>query len=149
MIYDHLREQRLYRAVHPGLDMAFDYLLKFDPQTVDGKYELAGDRVFAMVQSYVTKAAADKKYEAHLRYIDLQFIVSGEEIIYHTPLDRLTLTDDYNEAKDYALYRGEDSQALNLRAGDFSILFPHDGHKPGCTWQQEQTIKKVVVKIAV
>ena len=149
MIYDHLRNERFYRQTHSGLELAFDYLRDFDPQTADGKYELAGDRVFAMVQSYTTKPAAEKRYEAHLRYVDLQYVVAGEEILYHAPLDRLTLTDPHDAAKDCAFYSGEDTQALILKPGDFSILFPQDGHKPGCAWKQPGPVKKVVFKIAV
>lgn len=149
MIFDHLREQARYRALHPGLDRAFNYVRTFDPATPDGKYELDGSRLVAMPQSYVTKPASEKKYEAHERFIDLQFIVAGTEAIYHAPLERLTLTDAYRPEKDCAFYSGEDAQALVMRAGDFSILFPHDGHKPGCTWQSEGTIRKIVVKIAI
>ena len=149
MIYDQLQNERYYRHVHPGLDLAFDYLLSFDPKTEDGKYELEGDRVFAMVQSYLTKPAVEKRYEAHQRYVDLQYMVSGEEVLYHFPLERLTLADPHNEAKDCAFYHGEDSQALILKPGDFSILFPQDGHKPGCVGNQPGVVKKVVLKIAV
>lgn len=148
MIYDHLRNQSLYRGTHPGLDRAFDYVRTFDPATPDGKYELEGGLV-AMPQSYATKPAADKKYEAHERFIDLQFIVAGEEIIYHSPLERLALTDPYRPEKDCAFYSGDDAQALVMRAGDFSILFPQDGHKPGCQLRGASAIRKIVVKIPV
>jgi len=149
MVFDHLHEQARYRGLHPGLDRAFDYVLTFDPTTPDGKYELDGPRLVAMPQSYATKPVAEKKYEAHRRFIDLQFIVAGEEVIYHSPLDRLALTEAYRPEKDCAFYSGEDSQALVMKAGDFAIFFPPDGHKPGCVWREVSGIRKVVVKIAV
>ena len=71
MIYDHISQQARYRGVHPGMEQAFDYLLKFDPATPDGKYPVDGERIFAMVQSYTTSPATQRKYEAHKKYIEI------------------------------------------------------------------------------
>ncbi len=149
MIYDHIDQQLRYRGVHPGIGAAFDYLLKFDPATPDGKYAIEGDRVFAMVQSYTTSPASQRKYEAHKKYIDLQYIVTGEELIYHLPAGLLTVTEPYKEEKDVLKATGADDQALVMRPGDFSILFPHDGHKPNCSHGKDQAVKKVVLKISM
>lgn len=149
MIYDHINQQRRYRAVHPGIGAAFDYILKFDTATPDGKYSIEGDRIYAMVQSYTTSPAPQRKYEAHEKYIDLQYIVSGEEIIYHLPVGLLTVTEPYKAEKDVAKSTGPDVQALIMRPGDFSILFPHDGHKPNCSHGSDQAVRKIVVKISV
>jgi YhcH/YjgK/YiaL family protein len=34
-----------------------------------------------------------------------------------------------------------------MRPGSFAILYPHDGHKPCCSWHAPASVKKVVVKI--
>ncbi|MDX6766737.1 MAG: YhcH/YjgK/YiaL family protein [Candidatus Methylacidiphilales bacterium] len=149
MIYDQLPRQGLYRHLHPGFAAAFDYLLGFEPATLDGRVDLDGDRCFALIQTYETQPATDKKYEAHLKYIDLQYLISGEEVIYHRPLALLREVIPYIEEKDVAKYEGDDDQALVMRPGDFSILYPHDGHKPGCTFRTTQEVRKVVFKIAV
>lgn len=149
MIYDHIDQQRRYRAVHPGLGAAFDYILNFDQSTPDGKYAIEGDRVFAMVQSYTTSPAPQRQYEAHKKYIDLQYVVSGEEIIYHLPLELLTETTPYNAEKDVAKYSGPNVQALIMRPGDFTILFPHDGHNPNCSNGSDRAMRKIVLKISV
>ncbi len=147
MIYDHIDQQIRYRACHPGIGTAFDYLLAFNSATADGKYPIDGDRVFAMVQSYTTSPAEKRKYEAHKKYIDLQYILTGEERIYHLPVSLLTVTEPYNEAKDMAKLTGPDDQALILRPGDFAILFPHDGHKPNCSNGKDRAVRKIVLKI--
>lgn len=149
MIYDQIGKQSLYRNLHPGFPAAFDYLLSFDPATPDGRVELQGDRLFALVQTYDTTPADQKTYEAHRRYIDLQYVVAGQEIIYHVPLPHLQEATPYIAEKDVARYKGQDEQALVMRAGDFSILFPHDGHKPNCVYRDKETVRKVVLKIAV
>ena len=149
MIYDQLPRQGLYRAVHPLLPQAFDYLLGFDTGIPDGKYELKGDKLFALVQSYETAAETSKKFEAHRNYIDLQYLAAGEEIIYHTPLETLGEVQAYNGEKDFALYEGQPEQPLVMRPASFAILFPRDGHKPGCHFTGPAKVRKVVLKIRV
>ena len=149
MIFDHLDKQHLYRNCHPGLDLAFDYLLNFDPETEDGKVELDGDRVFAIVQSYETKSEKGRDFESHYKYLDVQYIVSGEEVIYHSPLDVLSESVPYDEERDLIFYTGYLSQALIMKPGTFSVLFPQDGHLPCCPHQDVCHVKKVVVKVRV
>jgi YhcH/YjgK/YiaL family protein len=149
MIYDHLSQQARYRSCHPGLDVAFDYLLGFSPTTPDGKYPLDGERIFALVQSYATQPVAVRRFESHRSYLDLQYLVSGEELFFHSPLPRLTTVEPYSAAKDCELYSGPTEQALVLRPGDFAVLFPHDGHIPGCSYGKAQLVKKIVLKIRV
>lgn len=147
MIYDHIANNLIYRPAHPGFALAFAYLAEFDPETKDGKYELDGDRVIAHVQSYRTAAPGLLQYESHREYLDLQFVARGEEIIYHSRLDKLVPTDSYDPVKDGIHYRGEDTQALVMRPGDFAVLYPQDGHKARCILHQECDVKKVVFKI--
>ncbi len=149
MIFDTLDKQALYRNCHPGLDLAFDYLLGLDPKAEDGKVELDGERVFAIVQSYETKPAEGREFESHLKYIDVQYIISGEEIIYHSPLDVLKASMSYDAERDLIFYTGQASQALIMKPGTFSVLFPQDGHLPCCTHQNTCHVKKVVVKVRV
>lgn len=163
MIYDHISHQQLYRTVAPGLEKAFDYLLNFDESTPDGRYELEGEALVAMVQTYDTQPAAEKRYESHERYLDVQYIVSGEEILYHTPVGRLEISIPYSQAKDVMFFADPpaatpeaaanawENPALLMRPGDFCVLYPQDGHKPGCTppGAQPCTVRKIVMKVQV
>ncbi|MBC2592957.1 YhcH/YjgK/YiaL family protein [Ruficoccus amylovorans] len=149
MIYDHLEQQFRYRNCHPGLDLAFDYLAGFDPGTPDGRVDLDGDRVFALVQSYTTSPADGRQFESHYNYVDLQYMVSGEEIIYHSPLDVLSESIPYDAERDVIFYSGAASQALILTPGMFTVLFPQDGHLPCCSHQADVESKKVVIKLRV
>ena len=149
MIYDHLDQQARYRNCHPGLALAFDYIKGFDPQTPDGRVELDGDNVFAIVQGYETSPASERKFESHLKYVDLQYMISGEEIIYHSPLGSLTETIPYDKERDLIFYSGPAEQALLMTPGTFTVLFPHDGHMPGCSLKKDIEIRKIVVKLRV
>lgn len=149
MIFDHISHQAFSRQAYPGLAEAFDYLLAFDPATAPGKYPIDGDRIYAMVQEYETGPAEEKVYEAHRRYLDLQYLVEGEEVIYHSALDRLQVTKPYQDEGDYALFSGPRDQALIFRPGYWAVFFPQDAHVPCCVHGKPGRVRKVVVKVAL
>ena len=133
MIADVLANAALYRGVHPRLAAAFDYLATFDPATPDARFPLDGENVHVLVQTYATKPAAEKKWESHRRYVDVQYIVSGRERIDVAQSGALAGATEYAEAKDIIYYGGEqgETSALYVEAGHFAIFFPHDAHRPG------------------
>ena len=147
MIYDNLTHAALYNGLGDRFAAAFGYLTRFEPTSTDGRVSLDGDNLFALVQSYQTAAASTKMFESHRIYADIQYVVSGEEVIYTAPLDRLQVTTPYGSANDAALYSGPDDAPLRLRAGDFAVLYPQDGHKPCCLWNAPAAVKKVVIKV--
>jgi biofilm protein TabA len=149
MIADTLANASLYRSLHPRLAAAFDYLAAFDPATPDGKYPVDEDRVHVLVQSYVTRPAAEKKWESHRRYLDVQYIVAGREHITVAPIGALEGATEYNEAKDVINYGGAPGEAstLYLEGGQFAIFLPEDGHRPGVEAGGSGDVRKVVVKV--
>jgi YhcH/YjgK/YiaL family protein len=149
MIADTLDNAARYRDLHPHLAAAFDYLRAFDPATPDGKYPIDGDRVYAQVQSYATKPAAEKKWESHRRYLDVQYVVSGRERMTVAPLAALAGATPYNDAKDVINYSGPsgDATTLYVERGQFAIFFPEDGHQPGVQAGDATDVRKVVVKV--
>lgn len=150
MIADSLPHAARYYALHPLFRTAFDYLRQFPSGTPDGRHPIEGDRLFALPQSYETGSRTDKKFEAHRRFIDIQFILSGEEIIYHVPTERLEVSEPYHDERDVVFFRDPIAASPTLlRAGDFSIYFPHDGHKPGCVHHTPVAVRKIVIKVAV
>lgn len=148
MIHDSLRNSGLYTSLGRGVAAAFEYAFTFDPGTPDGRHEIAGDEVFALVQSYDTAPAAEKRFESHRAHVDLQFIVSGRERILHTDSRELAVGTPYDEDEDIVFYEDPDfSSSILLRTGEFVILHPQDAHKPGCMAGGRDPVKKVVVKI--
>lgn len=151
MIVDSLANAARYRAVHPRLAAAFDYLAAFDPATPDGKYPIDADRVHAIVQSYATRPAAEKKWESHRRYLDVQYVLSGRERMGVSALGGLAGATEYNEAKDVINYGGPSGEAgsVVVEEGQFAIFFPEDGHQPGVDAGTSGEVRKVVVKVLV
>jgi YhcH/YjgK/YiaL family protein len=153
MIADSLaRPTTSYELLHPLFARAFDYLRSFDRATPDGKVVLEADRLIALTQSYATAPAAEKRFEAHRRFIDIQFILEGEEIIGYAPIERLPeVTDPYSDERDVIFFRDPAACSRTLlHAGDFAVYFPADGHKPGCqAGAAPGAVRKIVMKIAV
>ena len=150
MVIDHLSNAHRYTALHPLFAAAFEYLKNFDPNTPDGKYELDGNRLFAMVQRYDTAPASEKAWESHQVYADIQFVVSGREKMLWAPVGELTPKDGYNAERDMEKYAEEPPHhgAANLVSGElFTMYFPQDGHKPAVMVDQPEPVLKVIMKI--
>lgn len=154
MIADSLRNKNLYKGISSELALALDYLQNlhtsdFIVQTI----EIDGRRIYAMYQSYTTESAEGRQYEAHRRYIDIQYILEGEEVILAADLAGMTAQSDYNDEKDIQWFMpGTDAGsacAIHLRAGQFGVFFPQDAHMPKLAAGSPGQVKKVVVKVAV
>jgi YhcH/YjgK/YiaL family protein len=136
----------------PSLKKAIDFLRKPGLQKLpDGKIEINGDHVFAMVQRYDTQVYDEPKFEAHRKYLDVQFIVSGEEIIGWAPLESMTITEAYNADKDicFGTVAKEKWTPVYLRAGELMVLWPEDAHAPKLAGRKSSPVMKIVVKVAV
>ena len=150
MILDTLNHAGNYTALHPLFPAAFDYLRQFDPNTLDGKYEIDGDRLYAVVQRYETAPDEARIWEAHRVYADIQFMVSGRERMIHAPVEELRTGAPYNEAKDVRKYDDEhvrNATSVIVGGGSFCVFLPQDGHKPGCMVDRPEAVVKVVIKV--
>jgi YhcH/YjgK/YiaL family protein len=150
MIIDRLEKASLYQGVHKRLAIAFDYLRKTDLEKVEaGTHEIDGRKVYVMAQQYETKPAEKGRWEAHRKYIDVQYVHRGAERFgYANVLD--LKPGNYDEAKDFLSLEGEGKGDFFLvRQGTFVILFPQDGHMPGMAVSTPQPVRKFVVKVAL
>ena len=136
----------------PGLQKAFAFLRTRNIRGLpDGRVEIDGDRVFALVQRYETMITDAPKFEFHRKYIDVQFIVSGEEVIGWAPADWMKIIEAYEADKDICfgtVARGKWMRA-NLQAGQLAVLWPEDGHAPKLAGSASSPVMKIVVKVAV
>ena len=151
MILDSLPLWRRYASLNPRLVRGFDFLQRLTADTAEGRHAIDGDAVYAMVQRYRTRPVAQMQLEAHRRYIDIQYLVSGCEVIHWAALAGLAEpTKPYDAATDAALYATTpDMTPVLLQAGQFAILFPDDAHAPCCAWGDPAEVLKVVVKVEV
>lgn len=148
MIADHLKNVYTYVGINPKFQKVAEFLTQTDLGRLEpGVYEIDGKDIYAQVQSYQTKRAEEKKWEAHRQYIDFQYMVEGVELMGYTPLDRMQMV-EYTEVNDFLELAGE-GELLTFRQGHFMVLFPQDAHLPGVSVDGPKPVKKVVVKVAV
>ena len=103
------------------------------------------------MSEYTTKENNENGYEAHREYIDIQYLIEGEEVVNSQPLEYLYEVRAYNNEFDAAFYKktGKKPQELLLGNGFFAILFPQDGHMPQLCVNKPEKVKKVVVKVKI
>lgn len=144
MIVDNLNKMSNYESIVPGLTKAINHIRSLDEYVV-GKYYL--EHGFYMIQEGYTVRLEDNLFEAHEKYIDIQIMMEGMEIVEWAKIDELTLLKPYDEIKDIKFYSGEGTP-ITIHSGMAYILFPSDGHKPCCHRQEESSkYKKVVIKL--
>ena len=148
MIFDTLKNVDNYKGLGRVYD-ALKFLSETDFSKIDlGRYELDGDNIFYMVQSYDTDP--DKTIsEAHKKYIDIQYMVEGEEIIGVADISEDKELTEAKEENDVWFYDCK-TEPLTLSAGKYMVLYPNDLHCPGvATNGTALTCRKVVVKVKV
>ncbi len=149
MIIDKLSNSHLYSGIGERINKAFAYLKETDFSKMElGKYEIDGDNIFALVNEYNTKDEIEGKLEAHKKYIDIQFVAEGKELMGYAPLENQTVIDYYNEQNDITFFSGDKSFTL-VEEGMFAIFFPTDVHLPGIKVNDKSYVKKVVIKVKV
>jgi YhcH/YjgK/YiaL family protein len=150
MLIDHLSNASKYYGVSPYVAAALKWLEankdKFATME-NGQYEIDGTNVYGIVNSYDTKPIGDCGWEAHLKYCDIHYSVSGSERIGYQYKSHMLEIQEYNHEKDYALYAGA-GDWITVREGSFCLLLPDDIHAPGAiAGEHPAHLKKVVIKL--
>ena len=96
MVIDQLNNSNLYECLNGNLAMAFEFIRRFQQNPLaDGRYEIDGDAVYALVQSYDTVPSEQKKWESHRRYLDVQYMAVGQEAMLWAPVGTLLPKGEY------------------------------------------------------
>ncbi len=142
--------QRQYMRQPELWNKAFAFLSSTDLNAVEpGRHELQGEDLFANVDEYQTRDAADTRYEAHKKYADIQFIVSGTEKIGVLPLQKTRVTEPYDEENDIAFFESDEDNLRLASPGTFFIFFPDDAHRPCVKNEDNSSVRKVVIKVRI
>jgi YhcH/YjgK/YiaL family protein len=117
----------------------------------DGKMEIDGSRVFAILQRYRTAPAEAPQFEYHRKYLDIQYVLAGEELIGVAPAGQMVPSRDYDPGQDicFGLMQPGAWSTVRLTAGRLAVLWPEDGHAPRLASGKPCLVRKIVVKIAV
>ena len=138
-----------YHLNRAAWDKAFAYLKNTDLNALaTGRHVIDGENVFAIVTEAPSKDYEKTAFESHRKYIDLQYVISGEEKMAKAPVGSVTVNKPYDEKADIAFYTGE-GKIHTVPAGTFMLFFPTEAHRPNITPGGNKVVKKIVIKVKV
>ncbi|MCL2485801.1 MAG: YhcH/YjgK/YiaL family protein [Endomicrobia bacterium] len=146
MIADKLAESVFYVRQFPFLKDAFDFIEKNKSGfiSMQGRFEI-NPYIYAVIETSVPKPLNEQKLEVHRKYIDLQYIIEGCDVIGWKNLNECKeVYAGYNEEKDIMFYNDTYDFQIKLFEGSFALFFQQDAHSPLCG---EFPVKKCIVKI--
>ena len=148
MILDTLTNAGRYDALHPLFAEAFRFLSRDDLSTLKpGRYEIDGERLFAMIAKGPARRAEEAQLEVHDRYIDIQYVIAGNDVMGWRPRGECAeVARDLLADGDLLFFAEAPRTWFSVDPGAFAVFFPEDAHLP---MTGEGEIHKVVVKVAV
>ena len=149
MIKDTLSRAEVYYNISEGIKKGFEWLKTQDFKKLpDGKYFIEEDKIYANIQTYLTKETAP--FEAHRKYIDIQYMISGCEKIGVSDISSCSSKIPYDAEKDIEFLDCNTTGSFqDLNESEFLLLFPHDAHQPSLSQTEPANVKKVVVKVRI
>lgn len=154
MIYGSIDEIRTEAAFSPSIRKAFKVLRETDFASMEkGTYPLDDDRLILQIHEIETSPKETRRAEVHVKYVDLQYIISGQELIGCYPdkgVDKVE--EDLLSVRDILFYEYRDNPdevMLPMKSGNFALFFPEDVHRPSCDFNGSHPVRKVVLKIKV
>lgn len=147
MILDTLKNNNKYDS-NPRIKQGFDFIEQNDLENKEpGVYELENG-LKAIISEYHTKPQDECVIESHQKYIDIQYVIKGEEQMGYTPLINQLPTTPYSSTKDVTFYK-EEVSLFKISEGMVAIFFPEDIHMPGSNYKNSSAVKKLVIKVPV
>lgn len=150
MIYDHISNIERYKNLNKTIYEALRFLANADASLAAGKHILSDDS-FVNVMDYASLKVNPVGYETHIKYIDIQYAITGEEFVAVRQLPTLNVTTPYSEERDVAFCADDHKPYTNVKIGNgyFLILNSNDAHMPQLCVSEPIPVKKAIVKVNV
>lgn len=139
-------------AFHPIIHQALDYISATDFSALaPGKYDIIPGKMFCLLQEMNTEPAEKRRAESHFQFVDIQYLLQGEETIgVARGSAENTIVEDLREKHDIVFYHPpRDEFFISLLPDMFAVFFPEDLHRPCCQSRGESFIRKAVIKIHI
>lgn len=149
MIFGNIRNLHEYPFLEQAVQACFEYAKTHDLRAMEkGSHPIQGDDLFVNLVEYTTTDADKRFWEAHRQYLDLHFMLQGEEQIDLNFIENLE-QGEFVPKDDFLPLQGEKNSQVVLREGDFLLCFPHDAHRTAVAVQQPCAIRKAIFKIKI
>ena len=126
MIIDALLQAAGYAPLNPRLPAAFDFLRSASlPLLPDGRFEVEGPDLVAIVVRTQGKPREEARLEAHRKFIDIHYIIAGMEEMGWSPLPSCTtIAEPYDEEKDILFFADRPATWAEVSPGSFALFSP-------------------------
>jgi len=147
---DHLRRYML-----PETKEILKFIAEHDcAHLPDGEIELEGRQLFVRIMSYIPKPSLENRFEIHRIYADVQYVVSGAELMQIARMKDLSPLTDYDPQGDYQFFKAScdtiSPTSLIVQAGEFAVFYPQEAHRPSCLYEGHKgLVKKLVFKVKI
>jgi YhcH/YjgK/YiaL family protein len=132
-------------------DKAFTFLKSSDLSKLDVKrHDIDGDNLYALVSDYLTKNPEDARFESHQKYIDIQYVINGSEMMGVAPMSmKKEVLVPYDPTKDIEFMTVSQNSEFKATPDKFFIFFPSDIHRPSLKIGENGQVRKIVVKVKI
>ena len=134
----------------PAIDRALKKATALELATMEpGRYELEGDKLFALIQDVESRSFEESRTEAHSKFADVQIPLSASERYgFSLPQAVLALIEDRMEANDIAFYERPSREFfMDIDPGAYVVFLPNELHRPCLTITEKTPIRKAVIKV--
>lgn len=129
---------------------AVDFLTKLRGDDLTAGRHDVDENFYYNIQEYETKVNPSKHFESHVKYVDVQVLISGEETLQVVDVNRLRVEEPYDEVKERILYYATtEAASIVLRSGTFVVLYPKDAHRTIAFNGNPGKVKKIVGKVKI
>ena len=153
MVIDRLDHAAQYYALGKGIETALRWFAAYadDGRDLPAKTVLNGEQIFINGVNYTSEAKPQGQLEAHKKYIDVMYVVEGEEKFFYKPIAEVKhVTMPYDAEKECQLAEIDaDAAQVRFSAGHFLIFFPQDGHLAAQLWDKPCKVRKFIAKVVV
>ena len=110
-------------------DKVFGFLKDQNLEVIEpGNYAIDGEDAFAIITNSATKEPENCRWESHRKYIDLQYLILGEEKMGIAPITDCEISVPYDENKDVMFFEAE-GKYHTASPAVFFLFFPEDVHR--------------------
>ena len=149
MIFGNISQRKTYDFLPESLKECFEYAGEHKLTAFEkGSHPIDGERLFVNIVEYETTKPENRFWEAHRNYLDVHLMLDGQEQIDLNFIENMEQK-DFVQKDDFLPMDGEPNSHVVLRAGDFLVCYPDDGHRTAVAAEGPERIKKAIFKVRI
>ena len=136
------------KTLYEKITEALEFIKNLDKNSLTPGITEVNDEFYYNYLEYETKEPTNTIYEAHKNYVDIQYIVEGQEKVDVSFEEYMELDTPYDTEKDIMFFKEPQEHFSRILGPDeYVIVLPYELHKPGQKVGENCNVKKIVGKV--